>query len=172
MGTILFECPMTGRPSRKAARWLQNGFRMVCAGLPLAPLISRWARALWSAGPPAHTFNTLARGVYSLQFPPVDIDGLMCADAITPKRLWRFPGSQVLDRWCGCWIGASAVAAPVSGLFNFQPTKRITRANRLSFGPGHSRQPRYRHGPMRSPRAACPWVNSTFWPFCRQVNSI
>src|SRR6476661_2325559 len=89
--------------SRKAARWSQNGFRMVCAGLPLAPLISRWARALWSAGPPAHTFNTLARGVYSLQFPPVDIDGLMCADAITPKRLWRFPSSQVLDRWRGCW---------------------------------------------------------------------
>jgi len=67
--------------SRKAARWSQNRFGMVCAGLPLAPLISRWARALWSAGPPAHTFNTLARGVYSLQFPPVDIDGLMCADA-------------------------------------------------------------------------------------------
>ena len=55
-------------------------------------------------GPPAQNFNTLARGVYSLQFPPVDIDGLICADAITLKRLWRFPGSQVLDRWCGCWI--------------------------------------------------------------------
>ena len=39
-------------------------------------------------------FNTLARVVYSLQFPPVDINGLMCADAITPKRLWRFPGSR------------------------------------------------------------------------------
>jgi hypothetical protein len=38
--------------SRKAARWLQNRFRMVCAGLPLAPLISRWTRALWSAGLP------------------------------------------------------------------------------------------------------------------------
>lgn len=96
--------------SRKAARWLQNGFRMVCAGLPLAPLISRWARALWSAGPPAHNFNTLARGVYSLQFPPVDIDGLMCADAITPKRLWRFLGSQVLYRWRGCWTRGEATA--------------------------------------------------------------
>jgi hypothetical protein len=59
----------------------------------------------------------------------------MCAEAITPKLLCRFPGSQVLDRWCGCWMGASAVAAPVSGLFNSQPTKRITRANRLPFGP-------------------------------------
>jgi hypothetical protein len=32
--------------------------------------------------------NTLARGVYSLQFPPVvDIDWLINADAITTKRL-------------------------------------------------------------------------------------
>src|SRR6476660_6286342 len=109
-------------PASRAAR-PRDGFRMVCAGLPVAPLISRWARALWSAGPPAHTFNTLARGVYSLQFPPVDIDGLMCADAITPKRLWRFPGSQVLDRWRGCWtkgewLWLSQVAKAVPGKMN------------------------------------------------------
>src|SRR6476646_7897704 len=103
--------------SRKAAPWSQNGFRMVCAGLPLAPLISRWARALWSAGPPAHTFNTLARGVYSLQFPPVDIDGLMCADAITPKRFWRFPGSQVVhSRWSPVFCAADTPPSPAFAL--------------------------------------------------------
>ena len=73
-----------------ASEWVQNGMRGPPTGsanlaMDKSPVGARDCRAY---------FNTLARVVYSLQFPPVDIDGLMCADAITPKRLWRFPGSR------------------------------------------------------------------------------
>lgn len=79
---------------RKAARWVQNGFRMEgMRGPPTGSANLAMGKSPVERGTARAYFNTLARGVYSLQFPPADIDGLMCADAITPKRLWRFRGS-------------------------------------------------------------------------------
>jgi hypothetical protein len=81
------------RLASRKAEWVQNGMR----GPPTGSANLAMDKSPVERGTTRAYFNTLARGVYSLQFPPVDIDGLMCADAITPKRLWRFPGSQVLD---------------------------------------------------------------------------
>jgi hypothetical protein len=54
-----------------ASEWV----RMVCAGLPLAPLISRWTRAQWSAGLPRILQHSRESSLLPT-FPPVDIDGL------------------------------------------------------------------------------------------------
>jgi hypothetical protein len=87
------------RPARRAvaSEWVQNGMR----GPPTGSANLAMDKSPVERGTTRVYFNTLARGVYSLQFPPVDIDGLMCADANntqTPLAIPWFPSSGPMVR--------------------------------------------------------------------------
>ena len=95
--------------------------RKVCAGLPPPPLIMRWSMSPVERGTARACLDTLARGVYSLQFPPVighrraGVRGrVTCVDTARAKRLYRFTGSNQ-----ACWEQASSSrVAPMRGLAN------------------------------------------------------
>lgn len=98
IGLSLISSPATFHVSPRKPQYSEW---KVCAGVPPTPLIARWSKSPWSAGQPAHASNS-REGSYSLQSPPVIGHrqdgagaGATCVDAARPKRLYRFPGSNL-----------------------------------------------------------------------------